>query len=680
MTMQLNRNKAHKFRFMTLNIQVLSIVTLLLLMAAWSQSYTYNENGRLASGLFYLRFGDYSIFHVNPPLINTVSAVPAIAAGAACADRNDIGFSSFGRHEYEAGTLFDQLNESHRLLICSGRSLCILLVVLCFPSYFKYSATVFGLGAASVALCILLFSPWILGYTPLILPDVPSALFAILALYTFTLWLKEPNWDHIFIAGLALGLAELTKFTLIVFYPMFIVMWLIRRGSELKTIRANAWIQEVKQLFLMFAVSLLVINMGYVFEGTGKQLRSFKFQTTLFTGCKTLDTVPSGGGNRFDSSGNVFETALGYLPMPLPSNYIQGIDTQRLDFERGIPSYLRGQWSEHGWWYYYLYALLIKTPVGTILLFFLAIFCTLFLKGYNASWREEMVILLPGIVLLAFVSSQTGFSIHSRYIIPALPFFFVWMSKVGRAFTGAPNEESSNKHVSDDAKSIKVNSISHKMYPQGYKTVRVLTILFLTWSVLSSLSVYPHSISYFNELAVIIPTPKTDGHPQIPPVKKPTNLYSWYKTIISAGPRNGPRHLLDSNIDWGQDLFNLEQWCKAHSEVEHLKVAYWGSYPIEMTTIPNCGSPPAKPEPGWYAISVNNIYSQEGTWRYFLDYTPVAMAGYSIYIYHITQADIDTAKQIVHKEASMDNTSVSVLDECRVNGVKMWYISIIEMV
>ncbi|MDD3587453.1 MAG: hypothetical protein PHQ75_09735 [Thermoguttaceae bacterium] len=439
-------------------------------------------------------------------------------------------------------------------------------------------------------------------------------------------------------AGLTLGLAELCKFTLLIFYPLFVLLWFLYRLPDRTKISLHDWSRQAGQLALIFLVSIFVINMGYVFEDSGKQLRDFKFQTTLFTGYEDLEKVPYCGGNRFDGSGNFFETTLGYLPMPLPANFIQGIDTQRLDFERGLPSYLRGQWSDHGWWYYYLYALLIKTPVGTILLFLLAIFCTLFLKGYNASWRDEMVILLPGIVLLAFVSSQTGFSVHSRYVIPALPFFFVWMSKVGRAFTGIPHEkrdeQNQSEQLQDDLKPV-------KKYPQGYKIVRVLTIVFLTWSVLSSLSVYPHSISYFNELAVCIPTPKTDEHPQIPPIQKPVSFYDWYKAIVSAGPRNGPRHLLDSNIDWGQDLFNLERWCKRHPEVTDLKVAYWGSYPVDLTTIPMCGHPSDKPKPGWYAISVNNIYSREGTYRYFLDYTPVAMAGYSIYIYHLTQDDID---------------------------------------
>jgi hypothetical protein len=67
-------------------------------------------------------------------------------------------------------------------------------------------------------------------------------------------------------------------------------------------------------------------------------------QQTLLTGYKTLADIPTSGGNCFE------KTPLAYLPVPLPSNFIQGIDTQRLDFERGLPSYLRGEWSDHGWY------------------------------------------------------------------------------------------------------------------------------------------------------------------------------------------------------------------------------------------------------------------------------------------------------------------------------------------
>ena len=83
---------------------------------------------------------------------------------------------------------------------------------------------------------------------------------------------------------------------------------------------------------------------------------------------------------------------------------------------------------------------------------------------------DELVLLLPIVAILVLVSSQTGFTIHSRYVLPILPFLYVWCSKV--------------------ACSIKME----------HKAVAIAGALALCWSVGSSLWYYPHSLSYFNEL------------------------------------------------------------------------------------------------------------------------------------------------------------------------------------
>ena len=121
----------------------------------------------------------------------------------------------------------------------------------------------------------------------------------------------------------------------------------------------------------------------------------------------------------------------------------------------------------------------------------------------------------------------------------------------------------------------------------------------------------------------------------------------------------GPRHLLDSNIDWGQDLFYLKDWLDAHPDVKLDGLAYLGSYPATLAGIPETPMPPSRadrerpngllpqianwPEAGLVCISVNYIYGRDRQYRYFLNFEPVAMAGYSIYIYHIT---LDEANRV----------------------------------
>jgi hypothetical protein len=52
-----------------------------------------------------------------------------------------------------------------------------------------------------------------------------------------------------------------------------------------------------------------------------------------------------------------------------------------------------------------------------------------------------------------------------------------------------------------------------------------------------------------------------------------TNL----KTAIffyCGGPLHGHRHLVSSNIDWGQDLLFLRNWAQRHPKARPLRIAY----------------------------------------------------------------------------------------------------------
>jgi hypothetical protein len=235
-----------------------------------------------------------------------------------------------------------------------------------------------------------------------------------------------------------------------------------------------------------------------------------------------------------------------------------------------------------------------------------ALGATVFCRGYSTPWHNEIVVLVPFFAIMTLVSSQTGFSIHSRYIIPALPFLFIWIGKAARVFEAT---------VWKKAPSVRNRLVSGAV------------ALSFAWSLGSSLFYYPHSLSYFNELV--------------------------------NGPLGGPKHLLNSNIDWGQDLLYLRDWLIAHPDVKLTGLAYWGAYPANLVGIPATPMPPyaapkepataneTGPLPGWFAISVNEIYGQSKQFRYFLQFRPVAMAGYSIYIYHISLDDANQLRRAI---------------------------------
>ena len=66
-------------------------------------------------------------------------------------------------------------------------------------------------------------------------------------------------------------------------------------------------------------------------------------------------------------------TLVGALPVPLPKYFVQGFDFIKWEYEKGYFSYVHGEWRNGSWWYYCLYGLLTKEPLGTWCLFGLAI-------------------------------------------------------------------------------------------------------------------------------------------------------------------------------------------------------------------------------------------------------------------------------------------------------------------
>jgi hypothetical protein len=129
--------------------------------------------------------------------------------------------------------------------------------------------------------------------------------------------------------------------------------------------------------------------------------------------------------------------------------------------------------------------------------------------------------------------------------------------------------------------------------------------------------------------------------------------YLAFFNQFAGGPGNGHNLLVDSNLDWGQDLKPLKKWMDKNCGAQRINLAYFGNadpayYDIRCTYLP--GSPFfAKDKiegpwiPGYVAVSVNNLHNAaDETVRAFykplLEREPVAVIGYSIRVYRVDRA------------------------------------------
>lgn len=415
----------------TATIPVIGLLLLHAALLSWigfHNAPNVDEMAHLPAGVSHWRFATFELYRVNPPLVRMVAVMPVMAAGAKY-DWRRVFDQTRGRREWRVGEDFMAANGPRVFrLFALARWACIPFSLVGGWCCYHWARLLFGVPSGYVALSLWCFSPIILANAAMITPDAAAASMGVVAAFWFWRWLRQPNWKRAVLSGLALGLVELTKTTWVVLFALWPALFLATKLIAPDRDKARRRASDLRQLCLMLLIALFMLNAGYGFQGSGRQLGTYRFESLTLGTPPVLVQGASQVRNRFA------ETVLAGIPVPLPSDYVLGIDVQRLNFEQGMWSYLHGEWRLGGWWYFYLYALAIKMPVGTWCLAGLAIGVTAVGRGYSASWRDEMILLAPFVVILVFVSSQTGFSIHSRYVIPALPFMFVWTSKVGRAF------------------------------------------------------------------------------------------------------------------------------------------------------------------------------------------------------------------------------------------------------
>jgi 4-amino-4-deoxy-L-arabinose transferase-like glycosyltransferase len=585
------------------------VATLLVIhggLLAWGaaiHSPNLMEYRNLPTGMYHLETGRFDLGIVNPPLVRTIAALPAWW-GSEPVDWSRLLISSAGAsRETQAAELFMEANGDRAFRFFTfGRWMCIPFSLLGGWICWRLARELYGSVAGVSAAALWCLCPNLLGNGMTISTDVAAAALGVAALYAAWIALRRPTWAALILAGIVLGLAQLTKTTLLLLFPVLLGMCAAFRFRDAAP---ESWSRLARHAFALLATALLTINVGYGFEGTGRALGSYQFVSRALAG--RLDAGES-AGNRFRG------TLLENVPIPLPYWYVAGIDWQEMDLENRDHqrhSYLRGTWSDSGWWYYYLYGLAVKVPLGVWLLAAISLELRLSSVDDRTVGVERRILEAAVCALFVFIiavtSAHTGFSMHFRYVLPAFPLLFVWISQAATVCVPPA--------MRDPTASSPMPKCDCGFVRLGW--LAGLFVAAHAWIAVSSLAAYPNSLAYFNEAA--------------------------------GGPENGHKHLLHSSVDWGQDLFLLRDWIREHPEAAPIHLAVTGPCAAQIfADVAEIGrvrwllaDPDWRvPKPGWYALSINVLHPQDGKPSGFVQMAPVARVGYTIRIYHITVADV----------------------------------------
>ena len=269
-------------------------------------------------------------------------------------------------------------------------------------------------------------------------------------------------------------------------------------------------------------------------------------------------------------------------------------ETLILDFNWQREHQLQGRGSfllgEFGRGWWYYFPLIVAIKTPISTLLLFIISVALFLWRRRWNWQILWPLLLAGGVFAASLISRVN--IGYRYLLPMLPSLAVFMGQLAQP-----------------------GFLKSRFARLGVALALIITIL-------SSMAVHPHYLAYFNELV--------------------------------GGPDKAWHVVVDSNIDWGQDLGGLAAYMDEEGfdfvNANWLGTATLDAYGINGRTV--LGWPAAKenplydwfypprPAPGFYAFSatqLQGLYLKEDKTRFgwFKARQPLDKIGYSLFVYDV---------------------------------------------
>ncbi len=492
------------------------------------ETQTWDEGIHLASGYAYLRTGDYRLSPEHPPLGRILNALPLFLFPLSFDPARMVPPMN------EAGQHFIYHNRiSPFLLLNSARTVTVLLTIVFAVWVAFWTRKHLGSIAALIATALLVFDPSIVAHGHYVTTDLIAAFTIFLAV---TLWIDDylnPTVSGLLLAGLALGAALSSKYSALFLLPVLAV-------AGVAALRVRRTI-----VFLVIAASVicLVSAPEFVHARGG-----------------SLEAELKGQG----IGGMTLKWAAHHLHLPR-MNYLIGIDRLFEQNVVGEQGYLLGKLSDHGWWYYFPIAFLVKTPAAT--LFALVTALVVSARAAGGQLVRTAMVIVP--VLFFVLCCWSGITIGQRHILPVYAFLFV---AVGSVLASYP------------------------------KTAVVIVSLL----VCESLAIYPHYLSFFN--------------------------------LPSGGPGNGARYLVDSNLDWGQDLGILGRYMDERG-LRQVCLAYFGNvdplrYGVEYTRLPSTAAD-ADCVAAVSATPLYGLYADHDEYAWLRKMKPLGKIGYSIYLFDL---------------------------------------------
>jgi hypothetical protein len=637
----------------------------LMFRASRTDSAIDDELAHIPAGYGYVSQLDYRLNPEHPPLIKALAMLPVLMFVQPTYPTNNPAWTSEVNGQWDMGTafLYNSGNDANAI-IQTARVMPILVTILTILLVYYLARRVMGKLWALLPTFLFALDPTVLAQGHYVTTDVGAAFGVILATFFFLRYIDDPSTKHLWYAGLAFGVAQVTKFSTPLLVPLFIflfvVLWLRDLVSQWSITDASRRARTFFFRLCRYAWKcILIFVIGYVFIvypiyflfTSGYPISRQVSDTTAILTSFASGPTPAGAickGMRCVADADIW-MAGHRITQPI-AEYTLGILMVLQRADGGNTIYFLGHVAQSGGWIYFPVLFLLKEPLPTLIIVLLALVL--------AAWwtiKRTMTPRIGGTIkqrtlnyltlhftefsMASFIVLYWGYSMHSplnigiRHLMPTISLIFilaavVWQKWIMRLHFGA-----SGASVMDSAAAVARSFMA--------AIVKYVFLIFLlAWLLLETLFVAPYFLSYFNE--------------------------------VGGGVWGGYHFVTDSNYDWGQDLLRLQAWTNANPQVDKIAVDYFGGgdseYYLGSKAVPWSSSMgnPADQGIHWLAVSVNTLegaiqplapgntrnasdtYSwltalrppadASGTWlggTMGNVPTPDARAGTSIFIYHL---------------------------------------------
>lgn len=529
-------------------------------------SLTSDEPPHAAHGYLLLSSGDTWALtdHRHPPLLNVWTAWPLLLQPSA-PDVTVIGgwqedFVIFVRN------LWPQLGPVDRWALAT-RVPNMLLGILLMALVHRWTRFASGRVGALAAALVMAFDPLMVAHAQLNTTDVGSALITFGAIYgasRFRLWDVSP-WRRaglLAAVGALVGAAAAAKGSGIILAPITIAILFWREGQ-----RPDRRESLVQFGFRTATLTIIVLTVAFA-----ALWATYGFRLEPVTGSAMR------------------------LPLVAHTRMVRLI----LSESRRV-AFLMGEIRWGGWWWYFPFAFLVKTPLPLIVLLGGALITLL--RRPKDALSSVGLWLYPTVYVGTSILS--GMNIGYRHLLSVFPFAYVAIGLLVQSL-----------------------AVGWRRFPfrnTGQPRMAMLQLLaagLLAWQAVETLSVWPYALSYFNQ--------------------------------IVGGPENGYEYLVDSNYDWGQSFKALSTYL-AERDIDLTWLSYYTWIDPAVYGVPYRPLPPAygggvrisqpyDPLPGIYALSATPLQgvmlADPDTYDWFRHREPIAQPGYGVLVYDVPERTV----------------------------------------